>query len=389
MGRRAFGSVRKKTSGKWEARFRDRRGQVHYRYFTTKKEAQAHLSATEADILRGDWLNPRLGSITFDEWAERFMTSKRNIRPTTESLYRYMIRLHISPTFGSWQLVHITPDAVEDWMTELRNNPRLSPSSEVKALRLMRQMMSKAQKERRILHNPCDHVETPRHRAEEMMFLSERQVGDLATAIGERFQPWRAMVALASYGGLRWGECAGLPISNVHPLHSRLRVTQQLHRDGRIDEPKSRKSVRDVTLPRWLSDELAAAIALRTPSDELPEQHSDLVFLTRTGMSLAHAPSWRRNIWKPSVHEALPEELHGLRFHDLWHTAVAIAIDSARRAGEPLNPKALQDRMGHSTITMTFDRYGHLMDGHDDRMVEAMGNPFAQQEPELPAMRLA
>lgn len=389
MSRRSFGSVRLKSSGKWEARYRDRRGEVHYDYWTTKRDATAHLAMIEANMLRGEWIDPKMGAMTFDEWAERFMTSKRNIRPTTESLYRYMIKLHISPTFGRWQLAHITPDAVEDWMTTLRDNPRLSPSSEVKALRLMRQMMAKAQRERRILHNPCDHVETPRHKAEEMRFLEESQVADLATAIGERFQPWRAMVCLAAYGGLRWGECAGLPITNVDPLRSRLRVTQQLHRDGRIDEPKSEKSVRWVNLPRWLSDEVATAISLRAPSPDLPDLHTDLVFLTRDGTSLAHAPSWRRNVWKPSVYEALPEHLHGLRFHDLRHTAVAIAIESSRRAGEPLNPKALQERMGHSTITMTLDRYGHLIDGHDDRMVEAMTNPFTDRPSVAPVMKLA
>ena len=69
MSRRSFGSVRKRTNGKWEARYHDTRGEVHYRYFVTKAEAAGHLSMTEADMLRGDWLDPRLGQTTVAEWS--------------------------------------------------------------------------------------------------------------------------------------------------------------------------------------------------------------------------------------------------------------------------------------------------------------------------------
>ncbi len=44
--------------------------------------------------------------------------------------------------------------------------------------------------------------------------------------------------------------------------------------------------------------------------------------------------------------------------------------------GEPINPKELQQRMGHSSITMTLDRYGHLPDKSEDTVVEAMASAF-------------
>ena len=128
--------------------------------------------------------------------------------------------------------------------------------------------------------------------------------------------------------------------------------------------------------PKWLSDELTMACALRSPAAALPAEHADLIFHTHDGTPLVNGSTFNRRWWRKAVVQALPQHLHGLRFHDLRHTAVAIALHSASKSGHPLNPKQLQERMGHSTIRMTLDRYGHLFEGHDDKMVEAMANPF-------------
>lgn len=142
-------------------------------------------------------------------------------------------------------------------------------------------------------------------------------------------------------------------------------------------------------LPRWLSDQLDAARALRQPADHLPPDQAGLLFLTRVGTPMQYNSTWQRRVWRASVTAALPEPLHGLRFHDLRHTAVAIALDSASQSGHPLNPKQLQERMGHSTITVTLDRYGHLFDGHDDDVVNAMADPFANRPATAAVTRMA
>jgi integrase len=264
-------------------------------------------------------------------------------------------------------------------MTSLHNNPKLSPSTEKKALRLFSAMMTLAVRHRRLLFNPCEPVEAPEDKVGEMLFLTEAQVADLAEALGQHHEPWRALVLLAGYGGLRWGECIGLPLRHVDTLRSRVRVAQQLHKDGRIDEPKTSNSVRTVNLPKWLTDELSTASALREPAPDLPAEHTELVFYSRDGTPLVHGSTFNRRWWRPAVEEALPQHLHGLRFHDLRHTAVAIALHSAARSGHPLNALQLQERMGHSSIQMTLGRYGHLFEGHDDKLVEAMTNPFADR----------
>jgi hypothetical protein len=57
-GRRSFGSVRKRSSDEWEARYHDKRGEVDPQYFVTKAAATAHLAVVESDTLQGQWLDP-------------------------------------------------------------------------------------------------------------------------------------------------------------------------------------------------------------------------------------------------------------------------------------------------------------------------------------------
>jgi integrase len=56
----------------------------------------------------------------------------------------------------------------------------------------------------------------------------------------------------------------------------------------------------------------------------------------------------------------------GLRFHDLRHTCAALLI------AQGAHPKEIQERLGHSTIRLTFDRYGHLFPSLDDRLREGL-----------------
>lgn len=89
---------------------------------------------------------------------------------------------------------------------------------------------------------------------------------------------------------------------------------------------------------------------------------SGLVFPTPLGEPMRRS-NFARRVWAPAVEKL---GLDGLRFHDLRHTAVALAISKGA------HPKALQERMGHSSVTVTLDRYGHLYDGLDGQIADAL-----------------
>ncbi len=84
-----------------------------------------------------------------------------------------------------------------------------------------------------------------------------------------------------------------------------------------------------------------------------------------SGAPIRHANFYRR-YFKPAVAAALPPDKHGVRFHDLRHTCAALLI------GAGAHPKAIQERLGHKSITMTLDRYGHLLPGLGDALADAL-----------------
>ena len=93
--RRRFGSVRKLPSGRWQARYHDAAGNrfTAPETFPTKTEAHRWLSSAETDMGRGDWHDPRLADLGFDDWAERWMAIKTpQLAPSTVVLYRYLLR---------------------------------------------------------------------------------------------------------------------------------------------------------------------------------------------------------------------------------------------------------------------------------------------------------
>jgi len=366
-GRRSFGSVRQKPSGRWEARYRtDTLGEeaVHSATFETKRQAAEHLDRISADLQRGTWTDPNLSRITVQEWADIWIEGLRNVRPNTLRLYKSLLKCHVLPAFAARPIASITPDDVDAWVATLLAKESISSTTANRAYRILRQMMRLAVRRRRIPFSPCEGVTPPGDVKNEMLFLTPGQVADLADAIHPHY---RNLVLTAVYSGLRWGELSGLQVCRLNLLNRTVAVVAQLTADGTLAAPKTAAGRRVVTLPAWLVDLLRAHVAGR-PLDAF-------VFTSYPGGDPLGRSNFATRVWKPALQAALPPSLHNLRFHDLRHTAVAIAIDS----GAAANPKALQMRMGHNSIVTTLDRYGHLLPGADATIAEGMADPFADR----------
>lgn len=374
MSRRDFGSVRRKKNGNYQARYQDAEGMHHYAVFDTRGEATKHLAKAHADIERGDWYDPREGTTTVGTWADDWLATKRNLAYRTRDGYCYAIKNQIKPLLGTVPLSRLTPERVERWVLDMEA-AGCTPSVINRAFKVLGLMMNLAAQRRYVRANPCEPVETPTLTVRPQLFLTPDQVGAVAEAMGERVAQYRSLVLLAAYGGLRWGEAAGLGVQHVESLRRRVRVERQLHPNGTIDKPKTDAGTRYVDIPPWLCDELARTIAGRRLAATLAPEHRDLVFLSERGQRL-HSSNFGRRFWRPVVVDTLPESLHALRFHDLRHTAVALYLQGGEDAGRPINAKRLQVRMGHSSIQMTLDRYGHLLPQDEDAAVAAMPSPF-------------
>jgi integrase len=148
----------------------------------------------------------------------------------------------------------------------------------------------------------------------------------------------------------------------------------------RFGPPKTRAGRRTVTLPRAVVDELAAHLARAGG----PVEPDAFIFTAPQGGPL-RVIAFRARVWRPATRKA---ELDGLRIHDLRHTAVALWI--AAGAG----PKEVASRAGHTSVSFTLDRYGHLYPEADTTLrdrLDALYVAGGQAEPgtviELPRDR--
>jgi integrase len=214
------------------------------------------------------------------------------------------------------------------------------------AYQLLGKVMGAAVDAGMVMQSPCRRVPLPKVEREEMRFLTPAEIARLAKLIAPRY---RALVLVAAYGGLRTGELAGLRRGRIDLLRGTVEVAEIVTEVGgvlRFGPPKTRAGRRTVGLPRAVVDELAGHLA-RTggPAD------ADAFFFPAPQGGPLRMIAFRARVWRPAARKA---ELDGLRIHDLRHTAVALWI--AAGAG----PKEVATRAGHTSVSFTLDRYGHL-----------------------------
>jgi integrase len=356
MGRRQFGSVRRLPSGRWQASYWHA-GRRHIAEVTlmTKADANAYLAAAETQIRRGAWIDPWAARMRFADWAEEWRASIVDLRPSTKARDLGYLERYVLPRFGELELGQIDHMAIRAWVAELSASG-LAPATTTKAAQLLGKIMKSAVQAGLLLKSPGDGVRLPRIERVEMRFLDASDVRALAAAIDPRY---KAAVLLAAYGGLRAGELFGLRAKRVDPLRRTVTIAETLVDVGGhpyFGPPKTRAGHRTIPLPRVAADPLAEHLAAygRKPDD--------LVFTAPEGGPV-QLNVWRRRFWAPAVRGA---GLDHLRPHDLRHTAVALWIAAGA------NPKEAATRAGHTSVSFTLDRYGHLFPGSEQRLNDAL-----------------
>ena len=340
----------------WQLRYRDPSGSERAKSFLRKADAQRFAVTVEADKLRGEWSDPRLSRTTVEEWSERWLRTKSHLKPKTLVGYESNLRAHVLPEFGTHELRHVDRLGVKEWIAGLEAGG-LGPSGVRQARQVLNSLLQLAVDTGYLAVNPVTGVKTRRQPEPEMLFLTAEEVERLASAIRELYSP---LIHLLAYGGLRWGEAAALRYKRCHLLRSRIEVAESLSEArGQLHfGPTKTYRARSIVIPSFLRDLLAEHLA-RGPG-ESPET---LVFTSPTGQPLRNS-NFRRQVWYRAVADAgLPD---GLRIHDLRHTCASLLISQGP------HPKAVQAHLGHSSISVTMDRYGHLFPSDMEALAEAL-----------------
>jgi integrase len=236
----------------------------------------------------------------------------------------------------------------------------LSASTVRAATTLLGGILEAATLDRVIPFNPARGVKLPRLDYREQRYLQPDEIEHLASTIAQRF---RAMVILAAYTGLRWGECAGLAVPAVNLLGRSLVVTTTANEvRGKVvfGPPKTKRSVRRIALPLFVCEELSVHIA------QFGLSENGLIFSDSVGHALRRS-NWRQRVWQPAVVASVGEPM---RFHDLRHSHAALLI----KQGE--HPRLIQERLGHASSRTTLDLYGHVFDGLDESAADRLDETY-------------
>lgn len=346
---------------RWRVRYRDPAGRERAKSFARKQDAERFLRHAEADKLRGQWVDPRQGRTTVRELAERWYATTVTLKPKTREDYRSLLHNHVLPVFGERAVASLDTLAVRGWLAGLVSGG-LSPSRAKHAYYVLYAVLEAAIQAGALVRNPAAGVRAPRSHSREMHFLSAAEVERLAEAI---VPPYGVLVRFAAYTGLRAGEIAALRVKRLDLLRGTVRVVEAASEvSGRlITGPTKTHAERTVRLPRFLRDELAAYLA--SP----PRDRDAFVFTAPKGGPLRHHNFYKRQFCPALVRAGLPAQI---RFHDLRHTCASLLI------AQGAHPKAIQAHLGHSSIQVTMDRYGHLFPDALEHLADRLDAAHAQ-----------
>jgi hypothetical protein len=202
QGRRRFGAIRRLPSGRYQVRYRtvDGRDVTAPTTFATKGDAGRYLAKAEADLLRGEWADPRLGRTTFGEWADRWLDSTMNLRANTRAGYQTILRQYLRPAFGSFPLARIDVLAVRTWLAKLEAEG-VGQATRAKAYRLLARILGAAVEARYLAVNPCSIRGAASDGTSEMQVATVEQVAAIAEHIPSRYRALVLVVELTRLGG--------------------------------------------------------------------------------------------------------------------------------------------------------------------------------------------
>ncbi len=356
--RRRFGAVRQLPSGRWQVRYPDpQTGKLRPddRTYPTKRDAEVALSTVEADITRQEWTDPDAGKVNFKVYADSWVAEHPKLADRTRDLYEGLLRLHLAPTFAGKDLRDIKEPHVRTWR-KARLDAGTGPVTVAKAYRLLRAILNTAVDDGLIKRNPCRIKGGGDESSPERPTLTVSQVYALSDRITPRY---RALVLLAAFTSLRFGELAGLRKGDIDLDRRIIRVrrAQSELRNGSlpVKAPKSAAGVRQVAFPESIAPEVKRHLEWFAERDD-----DGLVFVGPQGGRL------RRNnfnrVWKRAFVGSRVPYVH---FHDLRHTGNTIAAST----GASL--KELMGRMGHAS-TRAAMIYQHRTDERDREIADAM-----------------
>ena len=321
----------------------------------TKKDAERVLNENLPSVQDGTFQD--IKKITFREFGKIWIDSyvKINIKETGYSEYVHVVG-RLTNHFNDALLQNITGAHIQSFIAKRLTEVQASTTE--RETIILKQMFKYAYQMGYTKRNPGEFIKNPRKPKKEKAILDIPEVNKLFDHIDPHY---RVAILTATLSGLRPNELWALTWDDIDFSNSVIRLKHSLWK-GKLLEPKTKKSTRKIDISPALVLELKKW-RLQCPATDL-----NLVFPSRDGHPVNHN-NFTRIYFKKALKEA---ELKPVTWHSLRHTNASVRIKSEQ------NPKYLSEQLGHSSIKITYDLYGHLFnDAEFSRsQVEKLENTF-------------
>jgi integrase len=357
----------------WVVDYRDQHGHRHIQTFARKKDADAHHAQVAVDVRAGTHTAPSR-SVTVAEagrlWLDR--ATNAGLERTTLDSYRQRLRFHILPLIGEVKLTRLTLPDVRGFEDQLARDR--SPAMVRKVMHALGAILADAQERGLVAQNVVYSLRRGRRTKGETR--SERRargklkvgvhiptLDEISRITAHLNDRRRALLLAAIFTGLRASELRGLRWQDIDLKRAVLHVRQRVDRYQKIGPVKTEAGERTVPLPPALVNTLREW-KLACPGSDL-----GLAFPTQTGRPHALADIVRRSFQPAQVAAGVVNARGRAKYgglHTLRHFYASWCINRTEDGGLGLPLKLVQARLGHASIQMTADRYGHLFPSGDD-----------------------
>ena len=347
-------------------------GKYNYHWETvrgTKKEAEKRRIELLHQLDSGAFIRP--SRTTFAEYLERWLTdyARPNISARSYERYAGIIKKYLIPEMGNIPLTQLRPEHIQRHYTNIRSQG-LKPETIRFHHCVIHKALQTAIKWGLLHRNAADGVDAPSKGHTEMQTWDDFEVRQFLDAAKDSV--YYALFHTALFTGMRRSELLGLKWADVDL--QQVSVSRALHqlKDGSyiFTQPKSEKSKRTIALSPSsvlvLAEHKERQQAVRTMLGETLAK-DDLVFSTPQGSPLR--PNTITRAWTTLAAKA---GVKPIRLHDARHTHASLMLKQG------IHPKIVQERLGHSTISMTLDIYSHVAPGLQEaaaRSFDSLVNP--------------
>ena len=365
-------SIRKRTlpSGRvaWLVDYLDAAGKRRAKQFATKREADAWSVQARSEVAAGTHTHDR-DSITVEKAGDLWITrcEAEGLERTTIRGYRQHLDLHIVPRVGATKLSRLTAPVVAAFKDKLVEDGR-SPAMVKRVLGSLSALVAEAQRKGLVAANHVKAGGRTKRGKRDQSHIEMPMRDELRAMLAATTDKTRPLIMVALLCGLRASELRGLLWTDIDLKAGVLKVRRRVDRYNVSGPPKSAAGNRDIPLSP------ALVKVLKEWKLACPKGDLGLVFPTGAGGVESHGNLLSRVFWplqltagvtvlRETKNEAgetvkVPDAKYSL--HALRHAAAALWIEQG------MNAKRIQYLMGHSSIQMTFDTYGYLLEARDD-----------------------